>query len=52
MLRRFISETAGVTATEYCLLISLSGGTTFIFLNRYSDGIENLFTFFSLSLGV
>ena len=41
----FIEDDRGVTATEYCLLISLSGGTAFLFLNNYAETISSMYSY-------
>ena len=38
----FVQDERGVTATEYCLLISLSGGTAFLFLNTYAQSVASV----------
>ena len=43
----FIRDEQGVTATEYCLLISISGGTAFIYLNRYAANVAFIYEYIS-----
>ena len=48
----FIEDDRGVTATEYCLLISLSGGTAFLFLNSYAESIRSLYFYIGNIFGL